>query len=141
MDRPPFVSFEFLFERVQLSVMQVAEPCNFVWFSVVVVMHFADAFADHAWFTFEPSSCQSFCCDSAPVVSRVLRYVIVGGAKRAKAALKEAEANEGHHLAAVALGEVDADASPVKSAAASPRKQIFCQASPIVVTNDFGPTI
>ena len=81
MDRPLFVSFEFLFEYVQLSVMQLAEPCDFVWFSVVVVMHFAgDVVADHAWFTFEPSSCQSFCCDFAPVFSGVSRYVVVGGA-------------------------------------------------------------
>ena len=80
MDRPLFVSSEFLFECVQLSVMQLAKPCNFVWFSVVVVMHFADAVADHAWFTFEPSTCQSFCCDFAPVVPRVSRYVVVGGA-------------------------------------------------------------
>jgi hypothetical protein len=50
-----------LFERVQVSVMQVAEPCNFVWFSVVVVMHFADAVADHARFAFKPSLRQSFC--------------------------------------------------------------------------------
>jgi hypothetical protein len=33
-DRPLFVSFEFLFECVQLSVMQMAESCDFVWFSV-----------------------------------------------------------------------------------------------------------
>ena len=72
--------FEFLFECVQLSVMQLAEPCNFVWFLVVVVMHFADAVADHAWFTFEPLSCQSFCRDFAPVAPRVPRYVVVGGA-------------------------------------------------------------
>jgi hypothetical protein len=79
LDRPLFVSFEFVFECVQLSVMQLAEPCNFVWFSVVGVMHFADAVADHAWFPFEPSSCQSFCCDFAPMVSGVSRYVVVGG--------------------------------------------------------------
>ena len=79
MDRPLFVSFEFVFECVQLPVMQLAEPCNFVWFSVVGVMHFADVVAEHAWFTFEPSSCQSFCCDFAPMVSGVSRYVVVGG--------------------------------------------------------------
>jgi hypothetical protein len=55
LDRPLFVSFEFVFECVQLSVMQLAEPCNFVWFSVVVVVHFAAAVADDAWFLFEPS--------------------------------------------------------------------------------------
>ena len=75
-----FVTFEFVFECVQLSVMQVAEPCNLVWFPVVVVMHFAAAAADHAWCIFEPSACQSFCCDFAPVVSRVSRYVIIGSA-------------------------------------------------------------
>jgi hypothetical protein len=42
-------------------------------------MHFADAFADHTWFAFEPSACQSFCCDFAPVISGVFRYVVVGG--------------------------------------------------------------
>jgi hypothetical protein len=43
-----FVTFEFVFECVQLSVMQVAEPCNLVWFPVVVVMHFAAAAVCHA---------------------------------------------------------------------------------------------
>lgn len=78
MDRPLFVAFKFLFECVQLSVMQMAEPDNFVWLSVIRVMHFRNAVADYAWAAFEPSSCQSFCCDFAPVVSGVFSYVVVG---------------------------------------------------------------
>ena len=41
---------------------------------------------------------------------------VIGAAERAEIALKEAKANEDYHLAAVAIGEVTAEANPVKIA-------------------------
>jgi hypothetical protein len=43
----------------------------------------------------------------------------IRAAEKAKAALEEAEANEGHHLAAVALGEATTDGDPVMIATAA----------------------